>query len=97
MSHIISRIRAYAQLYLEGRIERKKEIGDMEGVEHFKKELQEVDAYLSEGGLNLNNQHALVIDELNKRIEDAEDNEEVEVAATLKSFYDWYVEQFIEG
>ena len=42
----------------------------------------------------MDNNHAKVIDELNKRMEEAEDNEDIKAAETLKSFYEWYVEEF---
>lgn len=43
----------------------------------------------------MKNISAKIIDELNRRIEEAEDNEDVEVADGLKDFYEWYVEEFI--
>jgi len=41
------------------------------------------------------NQNAEIIDELNRRIEEAEDNEEIEATDTLKSFYEWFIEKYI--
>lgn len=43
----------------------------------------------------MKNQNAEIIDELNKRIEEAEDNEETEAAETLQNFYEWFVEKYI--
>lgn len=43
----------------------------------------------------INNRNAAIIDELNRRMEEAEDNEETEAVDTLKSFYEWYLEEFI--
>lgn len=47
------------------------------------------------GAVKVPNQNAEIIDELNKRIEEAEDNEEIEATETLKSFYEWFVERYI--
>ena len=43
----------------------------------------------------MSNQNAEIIDELNKRIEAHEDEEEIVEADILKSFYEWFVEKYI--
>lgn len=46
-------------------------------------------------GSKLNNHNAEVIDELNRRIEEALDEDDTEKVDTIKSFYDWYIEKYI--
>lgn len=36
-----------------------------------------------------------VIDELNNRMEEALDNEEIEANEALNSFYEWFVEKYV--
>lgn len=36
-----------------------------------------------------------VIDELNNRMEEAQDNDETETYEVLNSFYEWFVEKYV--
>ena len=50
---------------------------------------------MSEVHKQLNNHKSKVIDELNKRMEELEDNGELGMAEVLQDFYNWYVEEFM--